>query len=494
MNSRSQDPAARPAEERDPATAATAGDVGTTSHEFRAPEYCADGSFDEAEYRFVGSAERGWTVYRNGGEYLRLGPGYRALRTHGCGICSTDLDRHFLPFPLPQVTGHELVADDAEGRHHVVEINASHHARSVRNDCAFCASGLPSHCPERLVLGIHDLPGGFGSWILAPVDAVLPLPPEIPFETALLIEPFAASLRAVVTIAPRSGETIAVLGPRRLGLLVVAARGGRMSSSVPSPAAACGRTGGGAGRPPQEKRYRLPDPRHLAPRAAARAGGSPRCDRYPALERSRRFTSGPDRRRRDRHHGEPAGARTRRAPGEEGGPSQVDARPAQRRARESDRAGRRRDRSGAVAGRDRRGPGLAPDSERRPGRGRAVREDRVAGRHRPTRLADLVRRTSGAWRRRRRAAGRLRAKRGARRAAASRRRRGAERRAGRLRDPAELGVGALTGATARRDRVAALPRAPPRRLSAPSRRGGPRAPAVELALRRLSRGDRSGPA
>ncbi len=278
--------------------------------------------------------------------------------------------------------------------------------------------------------------------------------------------------------------------PRRRDHRTAVRRDDRGARTAPARSAG----GGGAGRPPQEKRYRLPDPRHLAPRAAARAGGSPRCDRYPALERSRRFTSGPDRRRRDRHHGEPAGARTRRAPGEEGGPSQVDARPAQRRARESDRAGRRRDRSGAVAGRDRRGPGLAPDSERRPGRGRAVREDRVAGRHRPTRLADLVRRTSGAWRRRRRAAGRLRAKRGARRAAASRRRRGAERRAGRLRDPAELGVGALTGATARRDRVAALPRAPPRRLSAPSRRGGPRAPAVELALRRLSRGDRSGPA
>jgi threonine dehydrogenase-like Zn-dependent dehydrogenase len=204
---------------------------GATSLEFRAPEYCADGSFDEASYRFVGSTERGWTVYRNGEEHLRLGPGYRALRTRGCGVCSTDLDRHLLPFPLPQVTGHELVAEDAEGRRYVVEINASHHARSVRDDCAFCASGLPTHCPERLVLGIHDLPGGFGPWILAPVDAALPLPPEIPFQTALLIEPFAACLNAVTTIAPRAGERIAVLGPRRLGLLAVAALAGHRKRS-----------------------------------------------------------------------------------------------------------------------------------------------------------------------------------------------------------------------------------------------------------------------
>jgi threonine dehydrogenase-like Zn-dependent dehydrogenase len=231
MNSRTQNSAAKPAAERVPAEADPAEGGGSTSLEFRAPEYRADGSFDEADYRFVGSTERGWTVYRNGEAHLLLGPGYRALRTRGCGICSTDLDRHFLPFPLPQVTGHELVANDTEGRHYVVEINASHHACSVQNDCAFCATGLPTHCPERLVLGIHDLPGGFGSWILAPVDAAIPLPPEIPFETALLIEPFAASLNAVLTIAPRPGETIAVLGPRRLGLLVVAALAGHRKRS-----------------------------------------------------------------------------------------------------------------------------------------------------------------------------------------------------------------------------------------------------------------------
>ena len=29
-------------------------------------------------------------------------------------VCSTDLARRFLPFPLPQVTGHELIARDEE--------------------------------------------------------------------------------------------------------------------------------------------------------------------------------------------------------------------------------------------------------------------------------------------------------------------------------------------------------------------------------------------
>jgi threonine dehydrogenase-like Zn-dependent dehydrogenase len=194
--------------------------------EFRGLEYCSDRTFAEVHYRFEGDEERGFRVERNGRPRLELGPGYRVLRSEACGVCSTDLDRHFLPFPLPQITGHELVATDEDGARYVVEINASHAARGVPSGCPFCASGLDTHCAERLVLGIHDLPGGFGPWVLAPVRAALRLPAAIPTSTAVLVEPFAAALHAVTTMNPAAGERVAVLGPRRLGLLVVAALAG----------------------------------------------------------------------------------------------------------------------------------------------------------------------------------------------------------------------------------------------------------------------------
>src|SRR5262249_29213965 len=123
-------------------------------------------------------------------------------------------------------TGHEVVAVDHDGTPAVVEINASHAARGLTAPCAYCARGLPSHCPERLVLGIHDLPGGFGPWLLAPTAAVLPLPPGVAPSLATFVEPFAAALHAarVATRLPRG--RVAVLGPRRLGMLVVAALAG----------------------------------------------------------------------------------------------------------------------------------------------------------------------------------------------------------------------------------------------------------------------------
>lgn len=196
----------------------------TNRTDFRAHELHADGELREARFELRGSPEAGWELWRNEALHLRFGVGYRVLRSRCCGICSTDLDRHRLPFPLPQVTGHEVVASDDAGRRFAVEINASHAARGVESDCPFCQSHeLARHCPQRLVLGIHDLPGGFGPWILAPSESLIELPDELPDDVAVLIEPFAAALRAVECVSPRSGDTVAVLGPRRLGLLVVAA-------------------------------------------------------------------------------------------------------------------------------------------------------------------------------------------------------------------------------------------------------------------------------
>ena len=199
---------------------------------FDAQEHRDDGGFATGRFRFHGSPADGWQIERNGRPHLSLGPGYSLLSVRACGVCATDLARRFLPFPLPQVIGHELLATDAQGRRFVVEINASCRARGTA-PCPRCRSGLDHHCRQRRVLGIHDLPGGFGPFVLAPVHAALPVPDSVSDETAVLVEPLAAALHAVRTVAIRDGDRVAVLGPRRLGMLVIAAlaaerrRGGR---------------------------------------------------------------------------------------------------------------------------------------------------------------------------------------------------------------------------------------------------------------------------
>ena len=192
---------------------------------FTAQEYQADGTIRPARYAFAGTSTDGWEVRRDGQPHLRVGPGYRLLAVSHCGICSTDLARRHLPFPLPQVTGHEVVGRDEAGGAVVVEINASHAARAlpVAQWCAACRGGMPTHCPDRLVVGIHDLPGGFAPWLLAPLHAVRPVPAALSPATATLVEPFAAALAAVRALPLAAADRVLVLGPGRLGSLVVAA-------------------------------------------------------------------------------------------------------------------------------------------------------------------------------------------------------------------------------------------------------------------------------
>lgn len=191
--------------------------------EFEAFEYTADGTLQPTRLAFDGDQHDGWSVLRNGVYHLTLGPGYRLVRSLMCGVCSTDLARRFLPFPLPQVTGHEVIATDQSGERFAVDINASHHAREIENNCPFCLAGLSHHCPDRLVLGINGLPGGFGAWFLAPVGALRAIPADMPIENAVLVEPLAAALHAVRSLSIKAGDRVAVLGPRKLGMLMIAA-------------------------------------------------------------------------------------------------------------------------------------------------------------------------------------------------------------------------------------------------------------------------------
>ena len=190
---------------------------------FNAFDYTAEDTFVNSEYEYSGDKNSGWEIKRNGTDYLRLGSGYELLKTKLCGVCSTDIARRFLPFPLPQITGHELVAETLDGKQHfVVEINDTPAARGDLLQDQFCMSGIPTHSPTRLVLGIDRLPGGFGPYILAPQNAMVPYD-KISDLTAVMIEPFAAGLQAVIASPPKEGDSVAVLGPRRLGSLLIAA-------------------------------------------------------------------------------------------------------------------------------------------------------------------------------------------------------------------------------------------------------------------------------
>jgi threonine dehydrogenase-like Zn-dependent dehydrogenase len=146
---------------------------------------------------------------------------YSLLKLLIGGICNTDLELQRGYYGFSGTPGHEFVAEVVEsdrpdliGKRVVGEINLA------CTECAWCRRGLGRHCPKRTVLGIVNQPGAFSEYFVLPDRNLHVLPNWVPIERAVFIEPLAAACEILdqVTIPP--GETVAVLGDGKLGLLI----------------------------------------------------------------------------------------------------------------------------------------------------------------------------------------------------------------------------------------------------------------------------------
>lgn len=147
--------------------------------------------------------------------------GFALIRLLAGGICNTDLELLRGYYGFAGIPGHEFVgevveADDASlvGRRVVGEINL---ACGV---CEWCARGLGRHCPNRTVLGIVKHPGAFQEFFTLPEKNLHVAPDEISNEQAVFVEPLAAALEILDQSTIPAGETIAVQGDGKLGLLI----------------------------------------------------------------------------------------------------------------------------------------------------------------------------------------------------------------------------------------------------------------------------------
>jgi threonine dehydrogenase-like Zn-dependent dehydrogenase len=147
--------------------------------------------------------------------------GYALLRFLLGGICNTDLELQKGYYGVSCTPGHEFVAEVMEsdrkelvGKRVVGEINLA------CTECAWCRKGMGRHCPKRTVLGIVNQPGAFSEYFVLPDRNLHVLPDWLPSERAVFAEPLAAACQILEQVTIPPGETIAVLGDGKLGLLV----------------------------------------------------------------------------------------------------------------------------------------------------------------------------------------------------------------------------------------------------------------------------------
>jgi threonine dehydrogenase-like Zn-dependent dehydrogenase len=164
------------------------------------------------------------------------------LRPRLCGICGSDLNllrgsESYLLEPyasFPCILGHEVVADVVEapadsgfapGERVAVEPILACRARGEA-PCRYCARGDYNLCehftrgdlPAGVIMGFtRGAGGGLAELMAAPRGNLFRLPPELPDDTAVLVDSLASALQPVLDNFPPDAATVVIYGAGIIG-------------------------------------------------------------------------------------------------------------------------------------------------------------------------------------------------------------------------------------------------------------------------------------
>ncbi len=172
------------------------------------------------------------------------------IKTRYGGICGSD-DRllHLLNSPsasvnasFPFTIGHENCGTVAElgakvgafaiGERVVAEPGLWCKPRGFKDLCPACARGDIQICervtggavsPGLIIGACRDTGGSWSPYFVAHQSQLVRVPDAVSDENALMVEPFATSLHAVLANLPREDDTVLVIGAGVIGLTIVAA-------------------------------------------------------------------------------------------------------------------------------------------------------------------------------------------------------------------------------------------------------------------------------
>ena len=161
-------------------------------------------------------------------------PGEVLIAVAACGICGSDIhgwDGSTGRRVPPIIMGHEAAGVIAAVGEGVCDWQAGDRVTFDSNltcgACHYCRQGLGNLCDNRRVLGVscveYRKEGAFAEYVAVPASALHPLPGNLSFERAVLVEPLSIALHAVGRPKPRLGDSAVVVGAGMIGLMVVQA-------------------------------------------------------------------------------------------------------------------------------------------------------------------------------------------------------------------------------------------------------------------------------
>jgi L-iditol 2-dehydrogenase len=160
------------------------------------------------------------------------GPGEVLVRIRACGVCGSDM--HFYleggcagtGALYPSVLGHEPAGEIVElGRGVeglVVGQRVAVEPALTCGHCSRCRAGYANQCEVSRFMGGVQEAGLLRDYAVVPAHNAVPLPDDVDYATATVVEPLAVLLHSVNLAKLHVGETVAVMGAGPIGLLAVA--------------------------------------------------------------------------------------------------------------------------------------------------------------------------------------------------------------------------------------------------------------------------------
>lgn len=156
------------------------------------------------------------------------------VRVEACGICGSDVHGYDgssgrrIP---PIVMGHE-----AAGTVEAIGEGVTKYKRGDRvtfdstvycGECGYCRQGQFNLCDNRQVIGVscgdYRRHGAFAEYVVVPERIMYPLPANISFDEAAMLEAVSVALHGVKVSMVMGGETALVIGAGMIGLLTLQA-------------------------------------------------------------------------------------------------------------------------------------------------------------------------------------------------------------------------------------------------------------------------------
>lgn len=154
---------------------------------------------------------------------LRLGE--VLVRVRAAGICGSDVARVFKTgtYHFPTIIGHEFsgevceVADQSDKEW--LGCRVAVFPLKPCFSCEHCKAGKYELCLHYDYLGSRS-DGGFAEYVAVPTWNLLPISDSVSFVSAAMLEPSAVAMHALLRSGMKCGDTIAVIGPGTIGMIL----------------------------------------------------------------------------------------------------------------------------------------------------------------------------------------------------------------------------------------------------------------------------------